>query len=86
MLTQLEIANWTALYAATALCCALAIALTVPITLHQVVKGEDAIRLRTTKDVLLALPRIYWRWNKNYFFATPAILAIVTGFGLTLPW
>jgi hypothetical protein len=61
MLTQLEIANWTSLYAATTICCGIAMIMSVPITLHQIIVGADAITIKTAKDALLALPRIYWR-------------------------
>lgn len=82
MLTPLELANWTALYVATAVCCAIALSLSVPAALYQSLRGPDALAFATVRDRAFALPRLWWRWQKLYFTATPVVLAIVAFFGV----
>ena len=85
-MTQAEIANWIAVYAATGICCAFALILSVTTV------GCELIRERAWKTVtnwpsaVLIVPKVWWRWQKRYLFSTPVTLAIVGAFAATLDW
>jgi hypothetical protein len=76
-LTQMEIANWLAIYVGVGLCCALAVSLSVGVLLGQLVQERGAA---------LFLPRTWWRWQKLYLLSTPVTLGIVAWFAATLRW
>lgn len=84
-MTSQELANWMALYAATAACCALAVAFSAGEIGRQLFASGGAWR-RDGEPVLLAVPRLWWRWQKLYLCSAPATLAIVVLFGLSLDW
>ena len=86
ILTSLEIANWTALYVATAIWCLIAVGMSVPMTLWQATRGAYPISLSSRADVALALPRLWWRWQKLYLTGTPVVLLIVIAFASTMRW
>jgi len=85
-LSEAEMINWMALYAATALCCAIAMGLAALVLLCRLWRESAWSRLRGARDVALFLPAIWWRWQKLYLLSTPVTLAIVSSFGLTLTW
>jgi hypothetical protein len=85
-LTANEINNWIAIYAATAICCGLAFVLSVSTVGTEVWKERSWREVRTVRSVLLFGPKLWWRWQKRYLFSTPATLAIVSWFALTLDW
>lgn len=85
-MTSTEIANWLAIYTATAVCCVFAMVLSVTTA------GIEIYRERIWRDVhdlrsaLLFAPKLWWRWQKRYLFSTPVTLAIVGWFAATLDW
>lgn len=85
-MTQLELANWIALYAAAGLCCAIAFALAWAATLAEVYRERSWVAVRSVKSALLFLPRTWWRWQKLYLTSTPVTLGIVALFATTLSW
>lgn len=85
-LTQLEIANWIAVYVAVGLCCAIAVMLSVGVLAVQLVRERTWTQVRDVRSAVLFLPRIWWRWQKLYFLSTPVTLAIVGWFAATLTW
>jgi hypothetical protein len=85
-LSEAEMINWMALYSATALCCAIAIALAIVVLAIRLWREEVWTQLRGPKDVALFVPKTWWRWQKLYLLSTPVTLAIVCSFGLTLSW
>jgi hypothetical protein len=84
-LTQMEIANWLAIYVGVGLCCALAVSLSVAVLLGQLVQ-ERAWRQIHGVRAALFLPRTWWRWQKLYLLSTPVTLCIVAWFAATLRW
>lgn len=84
--SQVEIANWIAIYVAAGLCCAIAMSLTVLALAGQLFQERAWTRLNSARAVLLFLPRTWWRWQKLYLHSTPVTLAIVGWFGATLSW
>jgi hypothetical protein len=85
-LSEAELTNWTALYTATALCCAIAMSLAILVLACRLWREKVWTQLRGARQVALFLPRTWWRWQKLYLLSTPVTLAIVTSFGLTLSW
>lgn len=85
-LTQLELANWAALYAATALCCAIAFALSIVGAGVHVCRERAWEEVRSVRQAILFVPKLWWLWQRLYFRSTPVIIAIVGGFAMTLRW
>jgi hypothetical protein len=81
-----EIANWTSLYVATFICCAITITLTSILWLHFVVTTAPWRELGTWRGRLLFVPKLWWKWQKLYFSGTPVILVIVAYFAATMSW
>lgn len=86
--TPLELQNWLAVYAATAACCVIAMALSVSTVAYELYRERiwTTVDLRSPRSVILFAPKIWWRWQRIYFLSTPVTLAIVTWFGATLSW
>lgn len=85
-MTQIELANWLAVYAATGICCAFAMIMSVSTVGYELYRERT---WRTVTDLASAaqiVPKIWWRWQKRYLFSTPVTLAIVGAFALTLDW
>ena len=85
-LSDAEMINWMALYTATALCCAIAMALAILVLACRLWREKAWAQLRSAKDVALFLPKSWWRWQKLYLLSPPVTLAIVSSFGFTLRW
>ncbi len=85
-LTPLEIANWSALYVATALCCVIAATLASGTLISQLVHDRPWRNVATFRDAAVLMPKTWWRWQKLYLLSTPVTLAIVGAFALSLPW
>lgn len=85
-LSQAEIANWLALYAAAGVCCGLAVILSVARSIYDLYRERAWLGLKSTGDVLRFLPRTWWRWQKSYLLSTPVTLLIVGSFAATLTW
>ena len=85
-MSQAEIMNWTALYAATTLVCMLALFLSGTMVAVQLWRERFWRGLGSVRAVLLFVPGTWWRWQKLYLTGTPVILAIVAAFALTLEW
>lgn len=58
------------------LCSALALA----VTLHELGAGDWRPALATRFDLLLALPKVWLRWQRNYLFGAPVIAIIAIAF------
>jgi uncharacterized membrane protein (DUF2068 family) len=84
--SPLEIANWTAIYLATALCCGIAMSLSVSVTAHGLWKDRVWGELRSVRGAALFLPKVWWRWQKLYILSTPVTLGIICWFAATLRW
>lgn len=84
--TQIEIANWIAIYVAAGLCCAIALCLSVGVAAHGLWQDKAWTDLRTVRGAVLFLPKAWWRWQKLYLLSTPVTLAIVGWFAATLSW
>lgn len=79
-------ANWMSLYAATgvsAMIAAFGAALSIGL---EVVRAREWLEVRSFGSAALALPRLWWRWQKRYLTATPVILAIVAYYAASLSW
>lgn len=85
-LSEAEMINWMALYSATALCCAIAMALAILVLASRLWREKAWTQLHRPKDVVLFFPKTWWRWQKLYLLSTPVTLAIVSSFGSTLTW
>lgn len=84
--SPVEIANWVAIYLAAAICCGLAMVLSVSVTAHAVWQDRAWQELRTVRGAVLFLPKVWWRWQKLYFLSTPVTLGIVSYFAATMAW
>lgn len=85
-MTQNELMNWMALYAATGLCCCIALALSVGMTIAEFHQTRAWSRAKTPRDVLRLVPQTWWQWQRRYLLSTPVTLLIVGSFAATLPW
>ena len=85
-MTQTEIANWIAVYAATGICCAFAMVLSVSTVGYELYRECTWRNVTDRRSTTLLIPKIGWRWQKRYLFSTPVTLAIVSAFALTLDW
>ncbi|TCP32490.1 hypothetical protein [Sphingomonas sp. BK235] len=84
--SAIEIANWIAIYLAAGICCAIAMALSVTVTLQQLWKDKVWKDARTIRGAVLLLPKAWWRWQKLYLLSTPVTLGIVGSFAATMSW
>lgn len=85
-LSPVEIANWIAIYLAAAMCCAIAMVLSVSVAAHGLWRERAWEEARTVRGAALFLPKAWWRWQKLYFLSTPVTLGIVGWFAATLSW
>lgn len=85
-MSEAEIANWVALYSATGLCCGIAMLLSVLVLSRRLWREKVWRDPRGMKELILFVPRAWWRWQKLYLLSTPVTLAVVGYFGLTLSW
>lgn len=84
--SQIEIANWIAIYLAAAMCCAIAMVLSVGVTLHGLWQDRALQDVRTVRGAVLFLPKAWWRWQKLYLLSSPVTLFIVGYFAATMTW
>lgn len=84
--TALEIENWTALYVAAGVCCTIAMVISVTVTALQVCRERIWNDVRTRRQAMIFLPRLWWRWQKLYFLSTPVTLSTVAAFAFSLQW
>jgi uncharacterized membrane protein (DUF2068 family) len=84
--SQIEIANWIAIYVAAAMCCAIAMVLSAGATLHGLWQDKAWQDVRSVRSAALFLPRAWWRWQKLYLLSTPVTLGIVSYFAATMSW
>lgn len=84
--SPVEIANWVAIYLAAALCCMIAMVLSVSVTVHGLWKDQAWNDVRTLRGAVLFLPKAWWRWQKLYLLSTPVTLGIVGSFAATMSW
>lgn len=85
-MTPNDVNNWIAIYLLTfylSAVCAILSAITITVELY---RERVWHTLDNTKNILLFLPRIWWRWQKRYLLGTPVILAIVLAFSIRLTW
>ena len=85
-MTANDVNNWIAIYLLTfylSAVCAILSAITITVELY---RERVWHTLDNTKNILLFLPRIWWRWQKRYLLGTPVILAIVLAFSIRLTW
>ncbi|TGX49138.1 hypothetical protein E5A73_20065 [Sphingomonas gei] len=85
-MTQSELANWIALYAATGLCCGIALILSIIVTIGEFHRTRAWTSVKTPADALRLVPRTWWRWQRRYLLSTPVTLLIVGSFAATLSW
>lgn len=85
-LTQIELANWLALYVAAGLCCAIAFAIAWATTLIEVYRERSWATVHSLRSAVLFLPITWWRWQKHYLASTPVTLGIVSLFAASISW
>ena len=85
-LSALEKQNWLALYAATGLCCAFAVILSIATTVAQLHRERAWAGIDSVRGAITFIPKTWWRWQKLYLLSTPVTLRIVGSFAATLSW
>lgn len=85
-MTHEQILNWLALYTATAISCVITAGLAALSLAWQLSCEKPWQAAYGWRDLLLAVPRYWWRWQKLYWIGTPMILAIIAFFAATLDW
>ena len=58
--SQVEIANWIAIYLAAAMCCSIAMVLSVGATLHGLWQDKAWQDVRSVRGAALFLPKAWW--------------------------
>lgn len=86
MLTAADLARWMALYAATGVCCAIAMVLSVSRLTIQVHRERLIQTTQGWRSWALLAPRLWWRWQKIYLTSTPVTLLVVAAFAYSLDW
>lgn len=81
-----DLSLWMSLYAATSLCCAIAVVLSVSYLGVCIAREKPWQTTSGWKAWLLLCPILWWRWQKTYLLTTPVTLGIVTLFSFSLPW
>jgi len=84
--SQIEIANWIAIYLTAAMCCSIAMVLSVGATLHGLWQDKAWQDVRSVRGAALFFPKAWWRWQKFYLLSTPVTLGIVSYFAATMTW
>lgn len=84
--SQVEIANWIAIYLAAAMCCAIAMAMSVSVTVHGLYRDKAWEDVRSVRGAVFFLPKAWWRWQKLSLLWTPVTLGIVSYFAATKTW
>lgn len=84
--SQVEIANWIAIYLAAAMCCAIAMAMSVSVTVHGLYRNRAWEDVRSVREAVLFLPKAWLRWQKLYLLSTPVTPGIVSYFAATMTW
>ncbi|WP_337847833.1 hypothetical protein [Sphingomonas sp.] len=85
-MTQIEIANWLALYLAAGICCAIACTLAVATTALEIYRERSWATVRSLRSAFLFVPKTWWRWQKLYLTSMPVTLGIVGLFAATMSW
>lgn len=85
-LTEIEAANWMALYVATGICCAMAFALSCGMVMCAVYREHSWTAITFLRSALLFVPRTWWRWQKLYLTSMPVTLVIVIMFAASMRW
>lgn len=85
-LTAIEAANWMALYLATAICCAIALALSIGMMVCVMYRERSWTAVNSVRSALLFVPRTWWRWLQFYLTSMPVTLAIVFQFAASMNW
>jgi hypothetical protein len=85
-LSQVEIANWIAIYLAAAMCCAIAMAMSMSVTVHGLYRDKVWEDFRSVRVAMTFLPKAWWRWQSLYLLSTPVTLGIVSYFAATMTW
>lgn len=81
-----DLSLWMSLYAATSLCCAIAVVLSVAHIGIRIAREKPWQTTLGWKAWLMLGPILWWRRQKTYLLTTPVTLGIVTLFGISLPW
>lgn len=71
---------WTSLYIAVGSMALICAVLSVIVTTCELRAAAWRPALRTRLDIALALPKIWLRWQKNYFYGAPVIALIALAF------
>lgn len=85
-MTKLDVSNWIALYAATGVCCAFAMVLSVSTVAYALCRERVWRTVTDWRSTAILTPKIWWRWHKRYLLSTPVTLAIIAAFATTLDW
>ncbi|MBB6193825.1 hypothetical protein FHS51_004084, partial [Sphingobium wenxiniae] len=75
-LTQVEIANWIALYVAAGLCCGIAVILSVATTFIEIYRERAWTNIDSFGSAALFLPKTWWRWQKLYLALLQRLAAV----------
>ncbi|RKF17693.1 hypothetical protein D6851_15645 [Altericroceibacterium spongiae] len=77
---QETIMAWTALYIAVGLLALLCSVLALTITIYDLHVGNFAPDISSWTGLALLIPRLWLRWQINYFKGAPVIIAIAVYF------
>lgn len=81
-----DLQNWVALYVATFFCSIVALAASVVSIGIELLRERVWSTVRTPRDVIVFVPKIWWRWQQRYLMGSPVTIGIVAWFALSLRW
>ncbi|WP_103727287.1 hypothetical protein [Novosphingobium sp. HII-3] len=75
-MNQAALLAWTSLYIAVGSMALICAVLAIMVTFYELKAGVWRPALSTKFQIALAVPKIWLRWQKNYLFGAPVIVAI----------
>ena len=76
MISAVALQTWVSLYFAVGICALLCAILAAVMTTAEIWRGTWRPNVSTPKDMVLALPRLWLRWQVKYLTGAPVILVI----------
>lgn len=71
---------WTSLYLAVGMAAMICAVLAFIVTILEIRTGAWRPSLRSRRDIALALPKLWLRWQRNHLFGAPVVLLIAIAF------
>lgn len=85
-LSPAELQNWLSIYAATGICCSIALAASIGVVATEMYRTKAWTAVTDVRSAIMFVPKTWLHWQKAYLLSTPVTLLIVLWFASTLSW